>query len=125
VSKKCFGKKPEILFSCVNLRKKPQKKGKNCQSFETTKIRKNKNKKNIGSEITNQRHISFLSLDNETVETQYHLMVGFKVVSYFKLIILCRIFYLCSKDYQGWFLLNTSFLFEGINVGISRQTEEK
>jgi hypothetical protein len=51
-----------------NLRKRPQKKGKNCQSFETTKIEKNKNKKNIGSDITNRRHISFLSLDNETVE---------------------------------------------------------
>jgi hypothetical protein len=89
------------------------------------KSQKLKEKKNIGSDITNQRHISFLSLDNETVETQYQLVVGFKVVSYFKLIILCWTFYLCSKDYQGWFLLNTSFLFEGINVWISRQTEEK
>jgi hypothetical protein len=88
-------------------------------------FKKKKTKKYIGSDITNQSHIAFLSLDNETVEIQYQLMVGFKVVSYFKLIILCRIFYLCSKDYQGWFLLNTSFLFEVINVGISRQTEEK
>jgi hypothetical protein len=89
------------------------------------KLKKSKNKKSIGSDITNQRHISFLSLDNETVETQYQLMVGFKVVSYFELIIFCRIFYLCSKDYQGWFLLNTSFLFDGRNVWISSQTEEK
>ncbi len=89
----------------------------------------NTHKKNSGWNITNQRHISFLCLDNETVESRYQLMVGFKVVSYFKLIILCRIFYLCSKDYQGWFFLNSKaghkFLFEGRNVWISRQTEEK
>jgi hypothetical protein len=48
------------------------------------KSQKLKEKKNIGSDITNQRHISFLSLDNETVETQYQVMVGFKVVSCFK-----------------------------------------
>jgi hypothetical protein len=79
--------------------------------------------------VQNIKDITFLSLDNETVETQYELMMGFKVVSCFKLIILCRIFYLCNKDYHGWFLLNTkaghSFLFEGRNVWISRQTEEK
>jgi hypothetical protein len=33
--------------------KEASKKGKNCQSFETTKIEKNKNKKTIGSDITN------------------------------------------------------------------------
>jgi len=104
-----FWEKSEILFSCVNLRKKPQK-GKICQSFETTKIEKNKKQKNIGLDINNQRHISFLSLDNETVENHYQLKVGFKVVSYFRLIILCGIFYLCSKrlpgivfvKYQSW-----------------------
>jgi hypothetical protein len=110
-----LGKKSEILFSCVNLRKKPQKKEKIAKFLKPQKLKKTKNKKNIGSHITNQRHISFLSLNNETVEIQYQLMVGFKLVSYFKLIILCWIFYLCSKDYQGWFLLNTkgghSYLF--------------
>jgi hypothetical protein len=80
------------------LEKEASKKGKNCQSFETTKMEKNKNKEKIGSDITNQRHIAFLALDNETVEIQYQLMVGFKVVSYFKLIILCQIFYLCSRS---------------------------
>jgi hypothetical protein len=97
----CFWEKIEYSFLLRKFQKEASKKGKICQSFETTKI--GKKKKNIGSDITNQRNISFLSFDNKTVETQYQLMVGFKVVSYFKLIILCGIFYLCSKDYQGWF----------------------
>jgi len=64
-----------------------------------------------------------------TVEIQYQLMVGFKVVSYFTLIILCWIFLSLQQRYQGWFLIDTkaghSFLFEGRNIWISRQTKEK
>jgi hypothetical protein len=119
-------KKLDILFLLCIFEKEASKKEKIVKVLKPQKLKK---LKNIGSDITNQRHISFLCLDNETVETRYQLMVGFKVVSYFKLIILCWIFYLFSKDYQGWFLLNTkaghSFLFEGINVWISQQREEK
>ncbi len=125
MAKNLFGKKIQYSFLLCKFEKEASKKEKIAKVLKPQKLKEKKNKKNIGSDITNQRHISFLSLDNETVETQYQLVVGFKVVSYFKLIILCRTFYLCSKDYQGWFLLNTSFLFEGINVWISMQTEEK
>jgi hypothetical protein len=52
-------------FLLCKFEKETSKKGKNCQIFETTKIEKKKTKKNIGSDITNQRHIAFLSLDNE------------------------------------------------------------
>jgi hypothetical protein len=52
-------------FLLCKFEKEAPKKGKNCQSFETTQNEKKKNQKNIGSDITNQRHIAFLSLDNE------------------------------------------------------------
>jgi hypothetical protein len=121
VATNVLGKKSEILFSCVNLRKKPQKRKTIAKVSKPQKLgKKEKKKKNFCLDITNERQISILPLDSEIVETQYYLMVGFKVLSYFRLIILCWIFYLCSKDYQGWFLLNTkaahSFLFEGRNV---------
>ncbi len=115
-------------FLLCKLEKEASKKEKIAKVLKPQKLKRIKNKKNIGLDNNNQRHISFLSLDNETVENHYQLKVGFKVVSYFRLIISCGIFYLCSKDYQGLFLLNTkaghSFLFEGKNVWISRQTEE-
>jgi hypothetical protein len=64
-----------------------------------------------------------------TVEIQYQLMVGFKVVSYFTFIILSWIFLSLQQRYQGWFLLDTkaghSFLVEGRNIWIFMQTEEK
>jgi hypothetical protein len=129
MAKNLFGKKIGYCFLLCKFEKEASKKEKIAKFLKPQKLKKTKNIENIGSDITNQRHISFLSLDNETVEIQNQLMVGFKVVSCFKLIILCWIFYLCIKDYLEWFLFNTkaghSYLFEGINVCISRQTEEK
>jgi hypothetical protein len=87
-----LGEKIRYSFLLCKFEKETfQKKEKNAKVLKPQKLKKTKTKKNIGSDITNQRHISFLSLDNETVEIQYQLMVGFKVVSYFKLIILCWI----------------------------------
>jgi len=101
VTKNCFGKKLDILFCCVNLRKKPQKKEKIAKVLKPQKLKKKQ--KSLVQTLPIKDIFHFLSLNNETVEIQYELMVGFKVVSYFKLIILCWIFYLCSKDYQDGF----------------------
>jgi len=97
-----FWEKIGYFILLCKFEKEASKKGKNCQSFETTKIEKNKIKSLVQT-LPIKDIFHFLSLNNETVEIQYELMVGFKVVSYFKLIILCWIFYLCSKDYQDGF----------------------
>jgi hypothetical protein len=47
VSKNFFGKKSEILFSCVNLRKKPQKKVKIAKVLKPQKLKKTKTKKTL------------------------------------------------------------------------------
>jgi len=54
MAKNVFGKKIKYSFLLCKFEKEASKK----ENFE-------KNKKNIGSHITNQRHISFLSLDDE------------------------------------------------------------
>jgi hypothetical protein len=65
VAKKFFEKKIRYSFLWCKFEKEASKKGKTCQSFET---------KSIGPDITNQRPISVLSLDNETVRIQYEVM---------------------------------------------------
>jgi hypothetical protein len=72
-----FGKKSEILSSCVNFRKKPQKREeKICQRFWNHKNWKktSKQKKNHWFwHYHSNTYFHFLSLDNETVENQYQL----------------------------------------------------
>jgi CMP-N-acetylneuraminic acid synthetase len=45
VAKNFGGKKSDILFSCVNLRKKPQKKEKNAKVLKPQKLEKEKNQR--------------------------------------------------------------------------------
>jgi hypothetical protein len=61
--------------------KEVSKKEKLAKFLKPQKLKKTKTKQALFQTFTNQRHISFLCLDNETVETRYQLMVGFKVVS--------------------------------------------
>jgi len=72
-----FWEKIRNSLTCVNFRKKPQKREEKIyQSFETTKIEKrhqNKKKNHWFWHYHSNTYFHFLSLDNETVENQYQL----------------------------------------------------
>jgi len=106
-----FWEKIRNSFLLYKLQKEASKEEKFAKVLKPQKLKKtSKQKKPLVLTLPIKHIFSFLSLDNETVENQCQLMmVGFKVFSYFRLMILCRIFYLCSsKRLPGdCFLLNT------------------
>ncbi len=65
VAKNFFGKKIEYSFLVCKFEKEASRKEKIAKVLEPQNFLKTKKKKNIGWDITDQRHISFLSLDNE------------------------------------------------------------